>query len=464
MASLICKYCGSYLNDTDEICKECGATNEHYKRIVDGTPKTIEELKQWYKDRKLPPEETTRFFIGKNIKQPRAFGIYEENGKFIVYKNKNDGSRAIRYQGQDEAYAVNEIYLRLKEEILNQKKTNSKKAHKSLQNKHSSLSTANDVRISNWEPVNRQAKPYTHNRPMTPVPQRSRPSSSHTKPASFIVLLIVLFVMGSIVSLFEGLFVDWTSDLLSGFLTDNHYHYYYMGSDDTMYFLDTFDAEAKTMSWWVFDEGTQQWKYHHDYPSDGTNEIVGPNTVDVKQSYYSVHDFASEYNKNSSLIDITTNHEFIDAGHHYSPSTSYYGYDGKVYYYLDDTYSSYGSSDNSGWYVYNENGWEYYCSADDKALLGDDLYYNEDNYSLGNDYIDIYSYTDEYSYTWNPTNFEDTDWYSNYESNIDAYDDYVNSYDDYDYDYDYDYDDDYDWDWDSGSDWDSGGSDWDSDW
>ena len=30
-------------------------------------PTTIEELKQWYAARHLPPEEVTRFFIGKNM-------------------------------------------------------------------------------------------------------------------------------------------------------------------------------------------------------------------------------------------------------------------------------------------------------------------------------------------------------------------------------------------------------------
>ena len=38
----------------------------------------------------------------------------------IVYKNKSDGSRAIRYQGLDEAYAVNEIYLKLQVEMQKQ--------------------------------------------------------------------------------------------------------------------------------------------------------------------------------------------------------------------------------------------------------------------------------------------------------------------------------------------------------
>lgn len=83
--------------------------------------KTIEELKQWYKERGLPPYETTRFFIGMNIQEPKAFGIYKEGGEYIVYKNKDDGTRSVRYHGTDEEFAVNELLDRLKLEIKNQK-------------------------------------------------------------------------------------------------------------------------------------------------------------------------------------------------------------------------------------------------------------------------------------------------------------------------------------------------------
>lgn len=64
-------------------------------------PKTIEELKQWYVVHNLPDETITRFFIGKNYQEPKAFGIYQElvTGDFVVYKNKADETRAVRYQG-----------------------------------------------------------------------------------------------------------------------------------------------------------------------------------------------------------------------------------------------------------------------------------------------------------------------------------------------------------------------------
>ena len=124
MPQVKCEYCGSFIDETADKCPNCGAVNKNFKRIVSDTPKTIEELKAWYMARKLPPESITRFFIGKDIHEPKAFGIYKDGSEYVVYKNKADGSRAVRYQGTDEAYAVNEIYMKLKSEILNQKSRN----------------------------------------------------------------------------------------------------------------------------------------------------------------------------------------------------------------------------------------------------------------------------------------------------------------------------------------------------
>lgn len=64
------------------------------------------------------------FLLASIVNETKAFGIYQDGDQFIVYKNKANGERAIRYQGTDEAYAVNELYLKLKSEILNQKANN----------------------------------------------------------------------------------------------------------------------------------------------------------------------------------------------------------------------------------------------------------------------------------------------------------------------------------------------------
>ena len=114
-----CEYCNNLIDDGDEKCPGCGAVNKNYNRASKDIPTTIEELAKWYQDRGLPPYEKTRFFIGEDYKEPKAFGIYkdENTGKYVVYKNKDTGERAIRYEGTDEKYAVNELYLKLKEEI-----------------------------------------------------------------------------------------------------------------------------------------------------------------------------------------------------------------------------------------------------------------------------------------------------------------------------------------------------------
>ncbi len=124
MAKVKCEYCGSFIPDTVDKCPNCGGTNVHLARTVPDTPQTIEELRSWYAARNLPPENVTRFYIGKDVREPRAIGIYFDGRDYIVYKNKANGERAIRYRGTDEAYAVNEVYLKLKETILSQKNHN----------------------------------------------------------------------------------------------------------------------------------------------------------------------------------------------------------------------------------------------------------------------------------------------------------------------------------------------------
>ncbi|MBR2784109.1 MAG: hypothetical protein IKD93_07965 [Firmicutes bacterium] len=112
-----CEYCDHYLDDTDAFCGNCGAPNANMMRSANGIPKTIPELQEFCRLHNLPLAQM-RFFIGENYQGARAYGIYQDDeGDFVVYKNKSDGSRAIRYEGKDEAYAVNEIYQKLKTEM-----------------------------------------------------------------------------------------------------------------------------------------------------------------------------------------------------------------------------------------------------------------------------------------------------------------------------------------------------------
>ena len=116
-----CQYCGAAVSSADRYCPNCGAPNEGYVADTQRQvflPKTIEELKEYCAERGMPLLKM-RFFIGEDYRQPKAFGIYRDGGNFIVYKNKANGQRAIRYRGPDEAFAVNELFLKLLEECHN---------------------------------------------------------------------------------------------------------------------------------------------------------------------------------------------------------------------------------------------------------------------------------------------------------------------------------------------------------
>ena len=114
-----CDYCGSQIDGTCEECPHCGAVNTHFVRTASTTPQTIEELKAYCSKNNLPLEKM-HVHIGEDYKAPKAFGIYkdEHTGHFVVYKNKGDGSRAVRYEGTDEGYAVNELYTKIKDLVM----------------------------------------------------------------------------------------------------------------------------------------------------------------------------------------------------------------------------------------------------------------------------------------------------------------------------------------------------------
>ena len=190
------------IDETKERCPNCGAPLSGANRTSAEQPKTIEELQAWYVAHHLPPEEITRFFIGKNITEPKAFGIYRDgNGDFVVYKNKSTGERAIRYQGADEKYAVNELYQRLKAEIADQK----------------------------------------GNRPASST-QQPLMDNKKKRRKGCLIAVIIFFVMGILMAVFDN-------TPPNGYYNYNGTQYYHQGS-----------------SWYYYDKGQDDWFKSYDDP------------------------------------------------------------------------------------------------------------------------------------------------------------------------------------------------------
>lgn len=436
---ILCEYCNSYISDTDEKCPYCGAVNEHLKRIGDGVPKTIDDLKLWYTEKNLPDENITRFFIGKDIKEARAFGIYfdDNTGNYVVYKNKSDGSRAVRYSGKDEEYAVNELYIKLKEEIINQKKNN----------------------ISN----------YSHSNNNTNITLPYHSSGLFSKIAIIFIFIlvfqflffIVCFYVGSNLSRNEGYYnydgiyyyYNDTKWFRAGSIENNEWVYAgdYDNKDELpkkllnkpkKYFISSINIENDSIPDSLNFEKSG---FYFDNCSEGYYTLDNVNIYYYYNSYW--HGYLKNYFGNGQWLKygidelntvskdircdcnryyvstIDSNWGILDfrQSSYYNPPTGYYKYNGKYYYYYSNE-----------WYKY-DNGW---------MVAGVPPVSNYYDYSSYND-GDVSDFTSS----------------SYYHSSSSYYDD--------DYDYDYDYDDD-DWDssssWDSGDSWDSGSTDWDSDW
>lgn len=115
-----CPRCGAMVLPTENFCAKCGAPLNAVEAVRDAwqpgaVPVTIEQLRAFCAYNGMPLEKM-RFFVGENYQNPRAFGIYREGDQFVVYKNKDDGSRAVRYHGPDEAHAVGALYAKLLDE------------------------------------------------------------------------------------------------------------------------------------------------------------------------------------------------------------------------------------------------------------------------------------------------------------------------------------------------------------
>ena len=197
-----CDWCGSWINDFDQVCPNCGGVNNNYNRHANGVPQTIEELKAWAKEMNLPLQDM-RTFIGEDYKGAKAFGIYkdETDGTFVVYKNKEDGTRAVRYKGTDEAYAVNELYQKMKERVA-------------VQKAHQQPKTA--------APASRPTKDYT-------AYNKKRARSKKIEKTVLTIFCLIMAAL-SLVAIFTGAYSIWQIDNRpdNGYYTyeDQNYYYY----------------------------------------------------------------------------------------------------------------------------------------------------------------------------------------------------------------------------------------------
>ena len=118
-----CTFCDNLMRETDLNCPFCGTPHDPSGGSAPSAPQTMYELRM-FADTVGISLERLHFHLGEDYKGRCAFGMYrdEKTGNFVVYKNKDNGKRAIRYEGPDEAYAVNELYQKLKERIALYKK------------------------------------------------------------------------------------------------------------------------------------------------------------------------------------------------------------------------------------------------------------------------------------------------------------------------------------------------------
>lgn len=260
---MICPHCGSTLQEGSQFCHICGAQlagvmpppppmaavpppasvaavppvpPANTMSAANQTPRSIAELQACYTAHHLPPEEVTRFFIGKNTYQARAFGVYRnEVGEFVVYKNKANGQRAIRYQGMDEAHAVEEIYLKLRDEMAQQKAHNRTQRANSRQRGTSYAST-----------------PYSNG--LNRATGISMKKNGCLGRLGFIGIIIAV-IIGAVVM---------SDKVPNGYYRYNGTEYYHQGSSWYRYNpLSDNWLEAESMSDFITDDNADQYRYYN---------------------------------------------------------------------------------------------------------------------------------------------------------------------------------------------------------
>lgn len=413
-----CDFCKTMVDDKFVNCPNCGAPL-NVSRWANDVPKTIEELKEWYEAHNLPDEKITRFFIGKDVREAKSFGIYRNGaGDFVVYKITSDGSRKVRYEGSDEEYAVNEIYQKLRAEISNQKehsKDYGKIRPKSYnENEKDSKESQNDKEVDGVNFILDSIKSF-----FKFLDRIDWKSILSLICCLFIVVLIIIGVYKCAVFTYYGFksfFTEQQEYLNSrppeGYYTYNDTEYCYYGN-----------------SWFKYNEGLDDWDIEYSAPIDDV--INNENYTEFAIPYEVYSAYGPEGHAAFDFNIWSDKHSSFRSSNRSNNRNSY----------------SYDSDDDDFWSNYNNNSWSY--SYDDD---------NDDDVWGG--YSNSYSYDSDDGDSWN--SYNNNSWSYSYDNDDDSWFSDDDSW--------FDSDDDWsDWDsdsnWDSGYDsWDSGYTDWGSDW
>ena len=111
--------------------------------------------------------------MGEDSNAPKVFGVFRDtDGNFVVYKNKADGQRTVRYRGPSETAAVDELYHKMVELLAQQIDAQKNR-------------TAETRRIkSHWGTASPRKQSHTNRRP-----------NAVAKKIAVCYLFIVLFVV-----------------------------------------------------------------------------------------------------------------------------------------------------------------------------------------------------------------------------------------------------------------------------
>ena len=125
-----------------------------------------------------------------------------------------------------------------------------------------------------------------------------------------------------------------------------------------MYYHRNSDTDRDNTDWWIYNKTSNEWTL---YKSNVSFDYY-PDNMSEQNIVNNLHILAQEIGEEYENLLITRSRNYIDAGHHQTPATSYYYNNGKLYYFLHDAHYNLKNGNNTGWYVYDDSGneWNYF--------------------------------------------------------------------------------------------------------